>query len=150
MTSMRWFLPFLAITLIVGPVSAAAAPSASSEQADLSVCDALMAENDALGKRMETQMIAMGQRLGKIANEGIRDAQAHNAIQSQVGKLNWIVPGLGTVLDQINKTAMDVKNKKRELQVDRERVAATLSVDEAVSRMLALSNELILNDCAQL
>jgi hypothetical protein len=147
---MRWFLPFLAITLIVGPVSAAAAPSASSEQTDLSVCDALMAENDALGKRMETQMIAMGQRLGKIANEGIRDAQAYNAIQSQVGKLNWIVPGLGTVLDQINKTAMDVRNKKRQLQVDRERVAATLSVDEAVSRMLALSNELILNDCAQL
>ena len=137
-----------AIAVAAAPSNAA--PSAAAQSADLSVCDALTTEMDVLGKRMEGQMVAMGQRLGQMANQAIVDNKVHNAIQSQVGKLNWVVPGLGTALDLINKSVADAKTKKRQLQIERERVAATLSVEQTVSRMSALSNELILNDCAQL
>lgn len=137
-----------AIAVAAAPSNAA--PSAAAQRAELSVCDALTTEMDVLGKRMEGQMVAMGQRLGQMANQAIVDNKVHNAIQSQVGKLNWVVPGLGTALDLINKSVADAKTKKRQLQIERERVAATLSVEQTVSRMSALSNELILNDCAQL
>jgi len=138
--------------LFATPSSAAEAPAAppAVAAAELTVCDALTTEMDVLGKRMESEMIAMGGRIGQMANQAIADTQTHNAIQSQVGKLNWVVPGLGTALDTINNSVLDVKNKKRELQMNRERAAATLSVEQAVSRMVALQNELILNDCAQL
>ena len=150
MTSTRLMSVLLPIAPVLTPTPVTAEPSQTSGKDDLSVCDALMTDIDVLGKHMEGQMMAMGQRLGKIANEGIADGQARNAFQSQVGKLNWVVPGLGTALDLINKSVFDAKAKKRQLQVDRERVAATLSVEQVVSRINALSNELILNDCAQL
>ena len=136
------------------PAAALAAPATPAAPVapagDLSVCEALNTEMDVMGKRMEKQMVAMGGRIGRMATEAVADTQTHNAISSQVGKLNWIVPGLGTALGKINSMALDAKNKKRQLQMERERAAATLSVEEAVSRMVALSNELILNDCAQL
>lgn len=140
----------VSVAIAVAAAPSNAAPSAAAQSADLSVCDALTTEMDVLGKRMEGQMVAMGQRLGQMANQAIVDNKVHNAIQSQVGKLNWVVPGLGTALDLINKSVADAKTKKRQLQIERERVAATLSVEQTVSRMSALSNELILNDCAQL
>lgn len=139
--------------LLAMPAAAAQAeePTAAATQpGDLSMCDALQTEMDVLGARTEGQMIAMGERLGQMATQAVSDNKVRNAIQSQVGKLNWVVPGLGTALDMINSKVYDLKAKKRELLMERERVAATLSVEEAVTRMVNLSNELILNDCAEL
>lgn len=151
MTSIRIMCLVARSTAALIPAAAFAAPATPAAPAgDLSVCEALNTEMDVIGKQTEKQMVAMGGRIGEMATQAIADNKMHNAIQSQVGKLNWVAPGLGTALDLINKSARDAKTKMRELRMERERVAATLTVEQAVSRMVALSNELILNDCAQL
>ena len=130
--------------------AAPAAPAAAAASDNLTVCEALTTEMDVLGKRTEGQMIAMGQRLGREAATAVAENKAYNATQPITGRLNWVAPGLGTALDMINKSLMKASQKRRQLTIERERIAATLTTQQAVSRMLELSNELILNDCAEL
>ena len=131
-------------TLCATPPSAAPA----SEDRDLTMCEAIKIETQAITRHLESHMGALAQTMSTEATRAIAENGRMQAM-SAVSSVASMAGPIGPVLDFINHTIHDIEGKRQALVMAREKAAATMTVEQSASRLVQLSYDAMDHGCPE-
>ena len=149
MTAGRLVVIAVAVAAIIAPANATA-PQKPDDDRDLTKCEAIQIESQAVTKRLEARSSELAATATREVGAAMAEHQRYTAMSAATTAVALAGGGpISMALNEVNRTIHGIEKKRAALVMAREKAASTMTFEQGASRLVQLSYDAIDAGCPE-